>query len=126
MSIFNNQLLYLYFLHFYWQSSVGGVINILLVNGSLLKNIEINNRKSLVSRLGFLDTNLLNFTNKLPTTISKSYFQMWPILLQMLRSNVAYITLPIAAVVGVIGYNLESLLSDKYTPYSSKYLPTDL
>uniref|UniRef100_T1E3E8 Putative secreted protein n=1 Tax=Psorophora albipes TaxID=869069 RepID=T1E3E8_9DIPT len=43
---------------------------------------------------------------------------MWPILLQFLRSNVAYITLPIAGIIGVVGYNIESLLSDKYTPYS--------
>uniref|UniRef100_A0A8D8C6F0 (northern house mosquito) hypothetical protein n=1 Tax=Culex pipiens TaxID=7175 RepID=A0A8D8C6F0_CULPI len=45
---------------------------------------------------------------------------MWPLILQFLRSNVAYITLPIAGIVGVIGYNIESLLSDKYTPYSGK------
>ncbi|CAH2056137.1 unnamed protein product, partial [Iphiclides podalirius] len=38
--------------------------------------------------------------------------------MQFLRSNAPYITLPIAAVVGVIGYNLESLLSDRYTPYN--------
>ncbi|CAK1546542.1 unnamed protein product [Leptosia nina] len=43
---------------------------------------------------------------------------MWPILLQFLRTNAPYITLPIAAVVGVIGYNLEGFLSDRYTPYS--------
>ncbi|XP_046975795.1 small integral membrane protein 12 [Vanessa cardui] len=43
---------------------------------------------------------------------------MWPILMQFLRTNAPYITLPIAAVVGVIGYNLESLLSDRYTPYN--------
>ncbi|XP_045457972.1 small integral membrane protein 12 [Melitaea cinxia] len=43
---------------------------------------------------------------------------MWPIIMQFLRSNAPYITLPIAAVVGVVGYNLESLLSDKYTPYN--------
>ncbi|XP_053621863.1 small integral membrane protein 12 [Plodia interpunctella] len=43
---------------------------------------------------------------------------MWPLLLRFLRTNAPYITLPVAAVVGVIGYNLESLLSDKYTPYS--------
>lgn len=47
---------------------------------------------------------------------------MWPIIMQFMRSNAAYITLPVAAVVGVIGYNLESLLSDRYTPYNSKYL----
>ncbi|XP_050358656.1 small integral membrane protein 12 [Nymphalis io] len=43
---------------------------------------------------------------------------MWPILMQFLRSNAPYITLPIAAVVGVIGYNIERLLSDRYTPYN--------
>lgn len=43
---------------------------------------------------------------------------MWPIIMQFMRSNAAYITLPVAAVVGVIGYNLESLLSDRYTPYN--------
>ncbi|KXJ77529.1 small integral membrane protein 12-A [Aedes albopictus] len=43
---------------------------------------------------------------------------MWPILLHFLRTNAVYITLPVAALVGVVGYNLENLLSDKYTPYS--------
>ena len=46
---------------------------------------------------------------------------MWPILLHFLRTNAVYITLPVAALVGVVGYNLENLLSDKYTPYSGKY-----
>lgn len=45
---------------------------------------------------------------------------MWPLILQFVRANAAYITLPIAAIVGVIGYNIENLISDKYTPYSSK------
>ncbi|CAG9576959.1 unnamed protein product [Danaus chrysippus] len=43
---------------------------------------------------------------------------MWPIIMQFLRSNATYITLPVAAVVGIIGYNLEGLLSDRYTPYN--------
>ncbi|XP_058120670.1 small integral membrane protein 12-A [Anopheles ziemanni] len=43
---------------------------------------------------------------------------MWPLIMQFFRSNAAYITLPVATIVGVIGYNIESLLSDKYTPYS--------
>lgn len=46
---------------------------------------------------------------------------MWPLIMAVLRRNAVYITLPIAGVVGFIGYNLESLLSDKYTPYSSKW-----
>lgn len=47
--------------------------------------------------------------------------KMWPILMQLMRTNAVFITLPLAAVVGFIGYNVESLISDKYTPYSSKY-----
>ncbi|XP_038219894.1 small integral membrane protein 12 [Zerene cesonia] len=43
---------------------------------------------------------------------------MWPLIFRFLRTNAPYITLPVAAVVGLIGYNLESLLSDRYTPYS--------
>ncbi|XP_035456184.1 small integral membrane protein 12-A [Spodoptera frugiperda] len=43
---------------------------------------------------------------------------MWPIIMQFLRTNAPYFTLPVAAVVGVIGYNLEGLLSDRYTPYN--------
>ncbi|CAG9135142.1 unnamed protein product [Plutella xylostella] len=43
---------------------------------------------------------------------------MWPILFRFLRANAPILTLPFAAVVGVIGYNLESLLSDKYTPFN--------
>ncbi|XP_017472079.1 PREDICTED: small integral membrane protein 12-A [Rhagoletis zephyria] len=43
---------------------------------------------------------------------------MWPIIMAVLRRNAVYITLPIAAVVGFIGYNLERKLSDRYTPYS--------
>jgi len=46
---------------------------------------------------------------------------MWPILMQILRKNAVLITLPVAVVVGVIGYNLENILSDKYTPYNSEF-----
>lgn len=45
---------------------------------------------------------------------------MWPVVMALLRRNAVYITLPVAAVVGFVGYNLESILSDKYTPYSRK------
>lgn len=47
---------------------------------------------------------------------------MWPVVMALLRRNAVYITLPVAAVVGFIGYNLESVLSDKYTPYSRECL----
>lgn len=42
---------------------------------------------------------------------------MLPILYAFIRSYAPYITLPVAAVIGVIGYKLEGFLSDKYTPY---------
>ncbi|CAG9857531.1 unnamed protein product [Phyllotreta striolata] len=43
---------------------------------------------------------------------------MWPVIFTALRTYAPYVTLPFAAVVGIIGYNLENLLSDKYTPYN--------
>ncbi|XP_075218986.1 small integral membrane protein 12-A [Lycorma delicatula] len=42
---------------------------------------------------------------------------MFPFILRALRAYAPYITLPVAAVVGVIGYKVENMLSDKYTPY---------
>ncbi|XP_055628222.1 small integral membrane protein 12-A [Toxorhynchites rutilus septentrionalis] len=50
--------------------------------------------------------------------ISFQQAEMWPILLNFLRANAAYITLPIAGIIGFIGYNIENFVSDKYTPYS--------
>lgn len=35
-----------------------------------------------------------------------------------LRSNAPFLTLPFAAIVGIIGYNLENMFFDKYTPYT--------
>ncbi|KAG5900079.1 hypothetical protein JTB14_016051 [Gonioctena quinquepunctata] len=43
---------------------------------------------------------------------------MWPVFFTALRTYAPYITLPFAGLVGIIGYNLENLLSDKYTPYN--------
>ena len=45
---------------------------------------------------------------------------MWPLILNFMRVNAPYLTLPFAAVIGVICYNFESLVSDKYTPFKSK------
>lgn len=47
---------------------------------------------------------------------------MWPVLYSFLRSYAPIITLPFAGIVGFIGYNLENILSDKYTPYNSKFI----
>lgn len=46
---------------------------------------------------------------------------MWPVLFNALRTYAPYITLPFAGFIGFVGYNLENWLSDKYTPYMSKY-----
>ncbi|KAJ8957963.1 hypothetical protein NQ318_001963 [Aromia moschata] len=43
---------------------------------------------------------------------------MWPVLFTALRTYAPYITLPFAALVGIVGYNLENWVSDKYTPYN--------
>ncbi|XP_034479608.1 small integral membrane protein 12-A [Drosophila innubila] len=43
---------------------------------------------------------------------------MWPVIMALLRRNAVYFTLPVAVVVGFVGYNLESIISDKHTPYS--------
>ncbi|KAK9878394.1 hypothetical protein WA026_021702 [Henosepilachna vigintioctopunctata] len=43
---------------------------------------------------------------------------MWPIIVRAASRYAPYITLPFAAIVGVIGYNLENWLSDKYTPFN--------
>lgn len=43
---------------------------------------------------------------------------MLPILVNLMRPYVAYITFPVALVFGFVGYNIEGWVSDKYTPYS--------
>ena len=45
---------------------------------------------------------------------------MWPVIWNFLRINAPYITVPFAAIVGVIGYNVESLISDKFTPFKTR------
>jgi len=42
---------------------------------------------------------------------------MLPVFWAMVRSYAPVIMLPVAAVIGIIGYNLENIVSDKYTPY---------
>ena len=43
---------------------------------------------------------------------------MWPWLMAATRAYAPYIVLPFAALVGAIGYTIESTVSDKYTPWS--------
>lgn len=40
----------------------------------------------------------------------------WPAL-RVLRVYAPYVTLPFAAIIGFVGYNLERKISNKYTPY---------
>ena len=43
---------------------------------------------------------------------------MWPVIWTFVRTNAPYITLPAAAVIGFIGYNVEWLIrKEKNTPY---------
>lgn len=42
---------------------------------------------------------------------------MLPAVWAALRAYAPIVTLPVAAVIGVVGYALESVISDKYTPY---------
>lgn len=41
---------------------------------------------------------------------------MWPYLFNFVRVYAPYITLPVAAVIGAVGYTVENMCSDKYTP----------
>lgn len=41
---------------------------------------------------------------------------MLPVLLNFVRLYAPYITLPVAAIIGFVGYQLESRLSDRFTP----------
>ena len=42
---------------------------------------------------------------------------MWPAILAFGRAYAPYIVMPVAGVVGFIGYNIEDWLSDKHTPF---------
>lgn len=44
---------------------------------------------------------------------------MWPVIVNMLRVNAPYITLPFAALIGIIGYNIERIVSDRTTPFKN-------
>ncbi|CAN8008782.1 unnamed protein product [Ixodes pacificus] len=43
-----------------------------------------------------------------------------PALLAALRVYAPYVTFPVALVVGIIGYNLESIVSDRHTPHKKQ------
>jgi len=45
---------------------------------------------------------------------------MWPVIWNFMRINAPYLTLPFAAAIGVIGYGVEGLISDKFTPFKTK------
>ncbi|XP_011686025.1 PREDICTED: small integral membrane protein 12-B [Wasmannia auropunctata] len=41
---------------------------------------------------------------------------MWPLIVRSLGQVGKYVTLPIVAVIGFVGYNVEGWISDRYTP----------
>ncbi|XP_023322836.1 small integral membrane protein 12 [Eurytemora carolleeae] len=55
------------------------------------------------------------YSRVLNTPISES--KMWPIIFNAMRTYAPWIVLPIAGTIGFIGYNFESLVSDRYTPF---------
>lgn len=47
---------------------------------------------------------------------------MWPAIFAAMRTYAPVVVFPFAFVIGVVGYNFESLVSDKYTPYPKSVL----
>jgi len=47
---------------------------------------------------------------------------MLPVIAAFARTYAPYIVMPIAGVVGFIGYNIEGWISDKHTPYDESIL----
>ena len=47
---------------------------------------------------------------------------MWPIVLAYARTYAPYIVMPLAGVVGFIGYNIEGWVSDRHTPFKESTL----
>ena len=41
---------------------------------------------------------------------------MWPVVAAYARTYAPYIVMPLAGVIGFIGYNIEGWVSDKHTP----------
>jgi len=57
------------------------------------------------------------FCDSTAKNVEITLLKMLPAIWALARTYAPWITLPFAAVVGFIGYNFESILSDKYTPY---------
>jgi len=47
---------------------------------------------------------------------------MWPVILAYARVYAPYVVMPLAGVVGFIGYNIEDWVSDKHTPFKESTL----
>ena len=45
---------------------------------------------------------------------------MWPIIINFARAYVPYIIWPVSAVIGFVGYNFESIIGRKQTPWKMK------
>lgn len=60
---------------------------------------------------------LISKAQKKRVLIANFFLQnMWPLVIGVMRRYSPYTTLPFAAIVGFIGYNIEGWISDKYTP----------
>ncbi|XP_018344580.1 PREDICTED: small integral membrane protein 12 [Trachymyrmex septentrionalis] len=42
--------------------------------------------------------------------------KMWPVIVRSMGRFGKYVTFPIVAIIGFIGYNMEGWISDRYTP----------
>ncbi|KAF6210905.1 hypothetical protein GE061_014017 [Apolygus lucorum] len=99
-------------LFFYTHSSPGillGGLTGLLVTVLVLQLLTVRMRQR--KALYYVD-----LVDDLNSSTSETE-EMWPILFRVMRTYAPYITLPFAGLVGVIGYNMENLFSDKFTPY---------
>ncbi|CAH8601728.1 unnamed protein product [Heterobilharzia americana] len=61
--------------------------------------------------------------DKIAKVICYSKPQMWPFILQLIRSNIRYVALPFAAVIGFVGFNAESWLRSPEEISSSIHNP---
>ncbi|WAR19276.1 SI12B-like protein [Mya arenaria] len=102
-----------YFLH------LGGVPRLATDSAMELVSLSISSNESEFIKESTDGINLpsVPLIGEVPLEDTKA---MWNVILATARAYAPAITLPIAIVVGFIGYNAETLFSDKTTPYKEK------